>query len=568
MKFQILNIIVYGVNGQRRFIEIKPDAVNIITGQSKTGKSALIHIVDYCLGRRECNVPAGVIRKYVSWYGLKLQTSSGEIFIARRNPNPGKESSEDIYVERGTSLNIPVAEALIKNTNMETLNSILSQIIGISEYAHEPKPGQTRKTGTADIGKALFYCFQEQTEIDDQKFLFHRQGEPFIPQSIKDYLPFFLGAITDDYIQNKEEWRKLKRKLKQIELRISERERIKGDNFERAFALINEAKSVDLIPKEEPLQASWELVRRLIEAALAKNIDNDLNEPNVCILNDLLDKQQKIRDTYRAAITGLQSLKDLKRSLNGFGSEMTEQKSRLETISIFSHTGDSSTCPLCSSSLASNIPSVEAIRSSLTDIDSQLQAVTSDTPHLDAMIMAAEERLANIKKELDELKFSILSLQKTNEHLSHLRDQSSKRALIKGRLSLYLENMPVGGIDVSEDKLEAEKLATQIVNIEALLDDDILSERLESTLSLISAQITALAKELGIEHSDSPMRLDLKKLTIVADTEDGPIPMPKMGSGETWVGLHLVTHLALHNWFVKKQKQQTLIANRLSGCFS
>lgn len=30
--------------------------------------------------------------------------------------------------------------------------------------------------------------------------------------------------------------------------------------------------------------------------------------------------------------------------------------------------------------------------------------------------------------------------------------------------------------------------------------------------------------------------------------------MPKMGSGETWVGLHLVTHLALHNWFVKKQR--------------
>ena len=65
MKFQILNILVYGANGQIRSIELKPDAVNVVTGQSKTGKSALIHIVDYCLGRRECNVPAGVIRKHV-----------------------------------------------------------------------------------------------------------------------------------------------------------------------------------------------------------------------------------------------------------------------------------------------------------------------------------------------------------------------------------------------------------------------------------------------------------------------------------------------------------------------
>jgi len=170
MKFQILNILVYGANGQIRSIELKPDAVNVVTGQSKTGKSALIHIVDYCLGRRECNVPARVIRKHVEWYAVKLQTSSGEVFIARRNPEPGKESSEDIYIERGTSLSFPEASSLTKNANLETLASILNQVLGIGEYTHEPKAGQTRKTGTADIGKALFYCFQEQSEMNRPGF--------------------------------------------------------------------------------------------------------------------------------------------------------------------------------------------------------------------------------------------------------------------------------------------------------------------------------------------------------------------------------------------------------------
>ena len=555
MKFQILNILVYGANGQIRSIELKPDAVNVVTGQSKTGKSALIHIVDYCLGRRECNVPAGVIRKHVEWYAVKLQTSSGEVFIARRNPEPGKESSEDIYIERGTSLSFPEASSLTKNANLETLASILNQVLGIGEYTHEPKAGQTRKTGTADIGKALFYCFQEQSEIDDQKFLFHRQGEPFIPQSIKDYLPYFLGAITDEFIQNKEELRKLNRKLKQVEARIAERNRLKGQNFERAFALLNEAKSVDLIAADEPLQDSWSNVRQLIEAALARNIDNDPAEPNVDVLNDLLDRQQRIRETYRIATSELKSLKDLKRSSNGFGSEMGEQKSRLESINIFGHTGDPNTCPLCSSTLPSAVPSAEAIRASLTDIDSQLEAVTNDTPHLDAMIAKAEDQLGEIKKQLDEVKASIISLQTTNQRISDLRDFNSRRAMIKGRLSLYLENMPANDVDDSDDKLEAEKIAEQVRALEAVLDDETLAGRLESILSLVSAQITSLARKLEIEHSDSPMRLDLKKLTIVADhADDGPIPMPKMGSGETWVGLHLVTHLALHNWFFKKQR--------------
>ena len=555
MKFQILNILVYGANGQIRSIELKPDAVNVVTGQSKTGKSALIHIVDYCLGRRECNVPAGVIRKHVEWYAMKLQTSSGEVFIARRNPEPGKESSEDIYIERGTSLSFPEASSLTKNANLETLASILNQVLGIGEYTHEPKAGQTRKTGTADIGKALFYCFQEQSEIDDQKFLFHRQGEPFIPQSIKDYLPYFLGAITDEFIQNKEELRKLNRKLKQVESRIAERNRLKGQNFERAFALLNEAKSVDLIAADEHLQNSWSNIRQLIEAALARNIDNDPAEPNVDVLNDLLDRQQRIRETYRIATSELKSLKDLKRSSNGFGSEMGEQKSRLESINIFGHTGDPNTCPLCSSTLPSAVPSAEAIRASLTDIDSQLEAVTNDTPHLDAMIAKAEDQLGEIKKQLDEVKASIISLQTTNQRISDLRDFNSRRAMIKGRLSLYLENMPANDVDDSDDKLEAEKIAEQVRALEAVLDDETLAGRLESILSLVSAQITSLARKLEIEHSDSPMRLDLKKLTIVADhADDGPIPMPKMGSGETWVGLHLVTHLALHNWFFKKQR--------------
>ena len=127
--------------------------------------------------------------------------------------------------------------------------------------------------------------------------------------------------------------------------------------------------------------------------------------------------------------------------------------------------------------------------------------------------------------------------------------------MIKGRLSLYLENIPSNDMDSSDDKLEAESISEQIRTLEAQLNNETLTERLESILSYISAQITSLARRLEIEHSDYPMRLDLKKLTIVADhAQDGPIPMPKMGSGETWVGLHLVTHLVLHDWFFKTKR--------------
>ena len=49
MTIQILEIILYGKNGKKRVLSFSLGKVNIITGSSATGKSAIIDIVDYCL---------------------------------------------------------------------------------------------------------------------------------------------------------------------------------------------------------------------------------------------------------------------------------------------------------------------------------------------------------------------------------------------------------------------------------------------------------------------------------------------------------------------------------------
>jgi hypothetical protein len=49
------------------------------------------------------------------------------------------------------------------------------------------------------------------------------------------------------------------------------------------------------------------------------------------------------------------------------------------------------------------------------------------------------------------------------------------------------------------------------------------------------------------------MRLDTNKLTVVADTENGPLPLERIGSGENWVSLHIITYLVLHRWFARKR---------------
>jgi hypothetical protein len=46
----------------------------------------------------------------------------------------------------------------------------------------------------------------------------------------------------------------------------------------------------------------------------------------------------------------------------------------------------------------------------------------------------------------------------------------------------------------------------------------------------------------------------LRRLTVVADTGDGAVPLHEMGSGANYVGYHVATFLALHEWFAREDR--------------
>jgi len=80
---QILELVIYSYDGRRRQITFNLGSVNIITGKSKSGKSVVGDIIDYCLGGRDCNIADGIVRENVSWFGLLLQFDNERVFVAK-----------------------------------------------------------------------------------------------------------------------------------------------------------------------------------------------------------------------------------------------------------------------------------------------------------------------------------------------------------------------------------------------------------------------------------------------------------------------------------------------------
>ena len=555
MKFQIKSIIVYGKNGKYRTIDLKTDSVNIITGMSSTGKSALIHIIDYCLGRDDFTVPFGVIRDHVEWYALKLAISSGEIFIARKKPDTNKKSSQSIYFEIGKDIKIPQLTDLHQNTTTDGLIDLLNGQLGIKKYSFEPAQGEPRNTGVANIRKSLFYCFQSQNEIGNQERLFHRQNDYFIERDIKDYLPYFLGAVPDDFIEKKQELRRVKHELRLLTLKKNDFEKIRESSFELAFSLLAEAKNIGLLPEDTPLYYKLDYIKELINSILKNDFEEITYENHTAALNNLLDRQHELRSIYRSLKEELDELQEMKYSGTALSQEISEQHSRLESIKIFDHCNRENMCPLCSSVLKEEIPSVEAIRRSLQNIYSELECLNKDNTYLNIIISEKKEQLAQVSNALKKINNEIKTLNDTYEILSRQKSLYLQQAIIKGRLSLYYEKMPSEHYDEHSLEKQIDDLNNIISPLEIYLNDETIGEKLLSIISSISYKITALAEKLRLEYSSFPMRLDMKKLTVVADSPiDGAIPMSKMGSGETFVSLHLITHLVLHEFFSMKNR--------------
>ena len=83
--FQIEKIILWSKKIQCAFktVDFEIEKVNIITGASRTGKSAIIPIIDYCLGDGNCQIPVNTIRDACSWFGVLVKLESKRILLVQ-----------------------------------------------------------------------------------------------------------------------------------------------------------------------------------------------------------------------------------------------------------------------------------------------------------------------------------------------------------------------------------------------------------------------------------------------------------------------------------------------------
>lgn len=554
MSLQIERIILYGKQGEIRELRFHLGRLNIITGASKTGKSAIVDIVDYCTGRGDCLVPDGTIRENVAWYGILFQLNEGQVFVARRNPPAGDRTSADVYLLRGTTIDIPPLNALAKNTTVDGLEKFLGAAIGISENEHRPV-GFTRPPLEANFRHALLLCIQDQNDIDSKQRLFHRQDEDFMSNAIRDTLPYFLGAFDENHLLKQSQLDQARRDLRILERQLRDVEAVDTSTFPRARALMDEAKSVGLMDDRiatTTYDATLDALRRIAEEARLQ--DEMVIADETELLSSMRAERQGLRNELEQINSEIRATRNFSTESNGFEREVKEQRARLSSVALVSRdNSDNSECPVCKSHLAEPVPTVSQINDALRALSLQLEAVEAENPRLLQRLAELERQAAMVQERLQENQQRIAARVRENELLRSQQDTYILQARTIGKISQYVETVSSAETN-SSLRTQVEIARNRVAVLEQELDPQSALERLETFLNFVSRYMTEFSEKLDLEHRGSQLRLDIRTLTVIADTVNGPVPLSRMGSGENWVGYHVLAHLALHKWFRLKKR--------------
>jgi len=552
---QINRIILYNFKNEFRDLPFRKGQVNIITGESKSGKSAIIEIINYCLASDGCDIPEGVIRDNVSFFALVVEFDDAEtIFIARQNPNiKGVQSVGTVCLIRNIGDIIPKYEDINSNVDIETLKLILSRKLGISENLHIPD-SLTREPLKANFKHSRFYCYQPQYLVADPHQLFYNQNKEFVPQSIRDTLPYFLGAINENSLLIESEITQLKKRLNRLIREKREREKIKSEGISQAYSLIEEAKEIGILDKTliaENENDAYKLLRtvskweyRPLEVAGEDSGLKNLIDRR----SDLRIELGKVSDNKKAAIEYLNN------SI-GYSYEAKQQEVRLESINLYDEKTefDSNHCPLCASYLDVPIPTIQNINQSLLGIRNDLKHTSAESPRIQAYIDTIDIQYHNIENELKKVEQSITALYLEKERARTLRDLNIRRGKTIGRVSLFLESVEKDGENLNID-VQIDNLKRSIESLEAEVDAESEKEKLLSVLNKINLQMSKWVQDLDVEYQENPIRFDISKLTMFIDTDRKPVALPQIGSGANWVAYHLLILFALHQHFIQDNR--------------
>jgi hypothetical protein len=553
MLFQVVEIVLWpkDTSFSPRRVEFHLGKVNVISGASKSGKTAVIPIIDYCLGSQRCSIPVGTIRECCSWFGVIVKTDEGKKLFARKAPGK-RQQSGDMYILEDGIENIPNT-IVRKNATADEVKMILNRLACLTslDFSSEVVGGYNSRPSFRDL---VAFTFQPQNIVANPDVLFFKADTTKHREKLKTIFPYVLGAITLQMLEDKKRLEKLNRELrrKEGELKLLE------VGMERLLSELQtwftSACGLGLIGSDYPCPEKYEDFIKLFSRVVMADSKQVTVTPKALsrYVKDIekLDSHEAQLSTELLQLRGrFRQLVELRTAAKEYHAALAVQRERLslsewllkrseieaqegETC-LFMEQGDQlrSLCDSLSSiekkillcSENSNVHGAE-----YQELSELIEQKTSNLKSVQRMRRKLEDSSADIKRQTT---FQI----KVERFLGALENalETYRRATISTSHKKKLEEL--------KKKIEKLERKIQLRNSEKLL---------KNALGLVEDKAAAILPDLDSEWPSTPFTLDVKDLTVRVLHQDRVDALWEIGSGANWLAYHVAITLGLQQFFM------------------
>lgn len=536
MKFYINEIHLWlKENGEKRTISFLPNKVNVITGESGTGKSSLITIIDYCLLGSEVKLVEEVINENVRWYGLNFTINTNTFFIARKRVQNQKGSDEVYFSSSGIIPQEPHVSISISD-----LRKILDYEFSIDSSLTIPYGGKKIQAGSK-VSYRYFLLFNTQSSsiiLNPNVFFdFELYDSEKYREALDRIFDLSLGVDTVDNVLIREKIVQIEKEIIKLEKKRKLTDKELSDYSRQIIDLLRSAQEYDLIEKRLfTVSEASEKLSQLITTFREDNITTNLSE------------LENLYATRRDIGRKLRNLKSFEVEYAFYKETVNRDIDSLEPIGFIKENYQ-------------ELILVPEIKSFVEGLHEELQRIKAKN-------LKKKPFAVDISKEVKELESSLsrINAQIANFPIQTRNFESSIAKFIfigelKAKLGFYSRNWGNEDYDGDIDALQNELNEL----MEKLQDND---ERRSILYDLLGERIQRYITEsnaIGIYKSFKPY-VNFKK-KILQLREPNTVYPSNIGSSSNYMFLHLFFLLGLHEHFIRQNipfVPQLLIFDQLS----
>lgn len=562
MKMFIKEILLWASDPSKglRTISLSTEGISVITGDSKTGKSSLTWIIDYCLGSGKCAIPVGLIRNAVEWFGVRLRLANTEMLVARRNPGDQQQTS-DLYWDEGIEVKIP--ERPEKNARVEDFVNRMNQLGFLSTLDFSEETGRTGYSGRASFRDMAAFNFLPQHIVANPYALFFKTDTTEHREKLRTIFPLVTGEIDAETLSVQRQLKDLQAQQDRFERQANEMRKARDVWAAEIKSYYMQAREYGLLPNApEPLD-SWSIedfiqhlrkVPSYLEEHPLPSVVEGATETAVVELQSLRQKEESICSEIGARRRKLSRITELTSNLSDYRSSLDAGRDRIGNLGWFErHLSESQECPLCHSSQLGGAENLDRIKQIAREYGLLIEKLDETPPQLDKEQSDLRSELRELERDLTEWRRQRAAIEDKTDRLAAQRQQVRQVYLFVGRVQQALQNFEHGG-DLSSIEQAIKELRETARKLRSRMETQNRRERGTQIEAKLVRRIQDYSKILELEHFESVAELNRRELTLKFLRRGRQDYLWEIGSGANWMGYHIATLLTLHEHFLTVPK--------------